>query len=277
MSSTRPRSRTSRYWAPALSVGGIAIASRPTGTRSGHARTGSGMPASRSAPSGGPFSGSASASGTTRSASRVTLSGVYLRKGSVGVTPSFPACTPAPSRPRPPRVSIRSSSSPGATSRKSGCLCSSAAFAAARRDVPDLRLEVFGDGPDRAAAEAEAERLDVRGAVSFRGRRPQNEVEHAFAHAACVATASEREGYGLVVVEAAARGTPSVVVAGPENAAVELVADGVNGAVAEGSTPSPSGPRSSRRCAEVRLCAPRRSHGSTRMRTACASSARSSS
>ena len=114
-------------------------------------------------------------------------------------------------------------------------------FAAARRDVPDLRLEVFGDGPDRAAAEAEAARLDVHGAVSFRGRRPQNEVEHAFAHAACVATASEREGYGLVVVEAAARGTPSVVVAGPENAAVELVADGVNGAVAEGSTPESVG------------------------------------
>lgn len=114
-------------------------------------------------------------------------------------------------------------------------------FAAARRDVPDLRLEVFGDGPDRAAAEAEAERLDVRGAVSFRGRRPQHEVEHAFAHAACVATASEREGYGLVVVEAAARGTPSVVVAGPENAAVELVTDGVNGAVAEGATPESVG------------------------------------
>ena len=35
-------------------------------------------------------------------------------------------------------------------------------FAAARRDVPDLRLEVFGDGPDRAAAEAEAERLEWR-------------------------------------------------------------------------------------------------------------------
>ncbi|MGE5689690.1 MAG: glycosyltransferase, partial [Pseudomonadota bacterium] len=41
---------------------------------------------------------------------------------------------------------------------------------------------------------------------------------------------------GLVVVEAAAKGTPSVVVAGPENAAVELVEDGVNGAVAVAAT-----------------------------------------
>ena len=57
------------------------------------------------------------------------------------------------------------------------------------------------------------------------------------ARAACLATASEREGYGLVVVEAAAHGTPSVIVAGAENAAVELVDDGVNGVVAPDATP----------------------------------------
>jgi glycosyltransferase involved in cell wall biosynthesis len=39
-------------------------------------------------------------------------------------------------------------------------------------------------------------------------------------------------GYGLVVVEAAARGTPSVVVAGEDNAATELIEEGVNGTIA---------------------------------------------
>lgn len=43
---------------------------------------------------------------------------------------------------------------------------------------------------------------------------------------------SRREGYGLVVVEAAARGVPSVVVADPDNAATELVQEGENGFVA---------------------------------------------
>jgi glycosyltransferase involved in cell wall biosynthesis len=57
------------------------------------------------------------------------------------------------------------------------------------------------------------------------------------ARAACVATASEREGYGLVIVEAAAHGTPSVIVAGPENASVELVEDGINGLVAPDASP----------------------------------------
>ena len=36
----------------------------------------------------------------------------------------------------------------------------------------------------------------------------------------------------MVVVEAAARGTPSIVVAGEDNAATELIEEGVNGFVA---------------------------------------------
>jgi glycosyltransferase involved in cell wall biosynthesis len=52
-----------------------------------------------------------------------------------------------------------------------------------------------------------------------------------------MALPSRREGYGLVVVEAAARGVPSVVVAGDDNAAVELVTDGENGVVAPSAAP----------------------------------------
>ena len=48
---------------------------------------------------------------------------------------------------------------------------------------------------------------------------------------------SAREGYGLIVVEAAAYGTPSIVVAGPDNAAVELIDEGVNGFVAASASP----------------------------------------
>ena len=115
------------------------------------------------------------------------------------------------------------------------------AFAHARRQLPELRLELFGDGPDRPRAEQLVAKLGLGGSVLFAGRRPQPEVEQAFGRAACVATASEREGYGLVVVEAAARGTPSVVVAGDENAAVELVTTNVNGAVARHATPESLG------------------------------------
>ena len=111
-------------------------------------------------------------------------------------------------------------------------------FALARRDRPELRLELYGDGPERPRLEALVGQEQLEESVRVLGKRPEDEVARAFARAACVATASEREGYGLVVVEAAARGTPSVVVAGPENAATELVEDGINGAVASSADPA---------------------------------------
>jgi glycosyltransferase involved in cell wall biosynthesis len=105
-------------------------------------------------------------------------------------------------------------------------------FARAREQRSGLRLEIYGDGPERRHVEALVHELGLERSVRVAGHRPEDEVAAALGRAGCLATASEREGYGLVIVEAAARGTPSVVVAGPENAATELVADGVNGAIA---------------------------------------------
>jgi glycosyltransferase involved in cell wall biosynthesis len=110
-------------------------------------------------------------------------------------------------------------------------------FAQARERRSDLRLEIYGDGPARPGVEALVRKLGLAASVRVAGHRSEDEVASALARAACLATASEREGYGLVVVEAAARGTPSVVVSGPENAATELVQDGVNGAVAQSASP----------------------------------------
>jgi glycosyltransferase involved in cell wall biosynthesis len=106
------------------------------------------------------------------------------------------------------------------------------AFAHARRKRGSLRLEIYGDGPQRPRLERLVRELGLTEVVRLAGHSAEADVAAALGRAACLATASEREGYGLVAVEAAARGTPSVVVAGPENAATELVHDGVNGAVA---------------------------------------------
>jgi glycosyltransferase involved in cell wall biosynthesis len=55
--------------------------------------------------------------------------------------------------------------------------------------------------------------------------------------AMCMLLPSRRESYGMVVVEAAARGTPSIVVAGEDNAAAELIEEGINGTVAARAHP----------------------------------------
>ncbi len=112
-----------------------------------------------------------------------------------------------------------------------------AAVAAARRRVPGLRARVLGDGPERGRVEAEVARLGLGDAVEVTGFVAAEEVRRALADAACLLLPSRREGYGMVVIEAAAAGTPSVVVDGPDNAAVELVEEGENGHVAPGPAP----------------------------------------
>ena len=112
-----------------------------------------------------------------------------------------------------------------------------AGYLEARRVIPDLRLLILGDGPDRVHVRSlvQAAGLDPEEVVP--GFVPAARLEAALRSSACLVLPSEREGHGMVVVEAAAHGTPSVVVAGPDNAAVELVQPGRNGAVAALPTP----------------------------------------
>lgn len=107
-----------------------------------------------------------------------------------------------------------------------------AAVARARERVPQLRAIIFGDGPERPRVLRAISDAHAEGFVDAPGFVSSDEVGGAFARAACHVLPSAREGYGLVVIEAAASGTPSVVVAGADNAAAELVEDGVNGYVA---------------------------------------------
>jgi glycosyltransferase involved in cell wall biosynthesis len=98
--------------------------------------------------------------------------------------------------------------------------------------VPGLRAEIYGDGPERERVLALISSLGVADRVSAPGFVPSEDVEAAMRRALCLVLPSRREGYGLVVVEACAAGTPAVVVADPDNAATELIEEGVNGFVA---------------------------------------------
>jgi glycosyltransferase involved in cell wall biosynthesis len=110
-------------------------------------------------------------------------------------------------------------------------------FAALREDAPELRLVVFGDGPDRAEVLALIQAHGLGDVARAPGFVEREELEATLASALCMVLPSRREGYGLVVVEASARGVPSVVVADPDNAATELVDEGENGFVAASASP----------------------------------------
>ena len=107
-----------------------------------------------------------------------------------------------------------------------------AAVAAARQEIPDLRGEIYGDGPEYPLVTRAITQAGLEDAVVAPGFVEFDRVDAALRRALCMVLPSRREGYGLVVIEAASRGTPSVVVAEEDNAAVELIEDGVNGVVA---------------------------------------------
>jgi glycosyltransferase involved in cell wall biosynthesis len=111
------------------------------------------------------------------------------------------------------------------------------AISRARERLPELRALILGDGPDRPQLQALVERLGLQEVIEAPGFVASDVVEEAMARSLCMLLPSRREGYGMVVIEAAQAGTPSVVVSAPDNAAVELVEEGVNGFVAPNASP----------------------------------------
>jgi glycosyltransferase involved in cell wall biosynthesis len=112
-----------------------------------------------------------------------------------------------------------------------------AAVAIAAARIEGLRAEFYGDGPARDALHAAIDARGMSDRVTAAGFVPAEEIDAALGRAMCMLSTSTREGYGMVVIEASARATPSIVVAGEDNAAVELVQDGVNGFVARDDDP----------------------------------------
>src|SRR5262249_25009366 len=115
------------------------------------------------------------------------------------------------------------------------------AFARAREQAPELRCVIYGDGPEHGDVLRQIVSYGLEDVVEAPGFVEQEQVEEALRRALCLVLPSRREGYGLIVVEAIARGTPVVVVRGPDNSDVELVEEGVNGFVAASASPQDLG------------------------------------
>lgn len=76
--------------------------------------------------------------------------------------------------------------------------------------LPEVSLVILGDGPRRAALEAQVGRLGLGGRVDLPGTVPQDQLPDWYAAADFSVLASSREGMPNVVLESLACGTPVV-------------------------------------------------------------------
>jgi glycosyltransferase involved in cell wall biosynthesis len=108
----------------------------------------------------------------------------------------------------------------------------------ARRSNPAIRATIIGDGPETPDIAATIADRGLADAVRLPGFVSDDELSEALQNASCLLLPSLREGYGLIVIEAAAYGTPCVTIDAPDNAAKELIASGVNGFVVSDWSPA---------------------------------------
>lgn len=109
--------------------------------------------------------------------------------------------------------------------------------------VPDAKLVVVGDGPDKVRLRHLAELLGIAHSVVFMGAVSNESLASLYEEASVFALPArfrlgkrpEGEGFGLVYLEAAAAGLP--VVAGRGGGANEAVIDGETGMTVEPSQP----------------------------------------
>jgi len=89
------------------------------------------------------------------------------------------------------------------------------AIPAVIRECPDARYLVIGDGPERQALERLAHELRISNCITFLGRIPDRERDCAYAATRAFimlpqTMRSDVEGFGIVYVEALARGIPII-------------------------------------------------------------------
>jgi glycosyltransferase involved in cell wall biosynthesis len=84
-----------------------------------------------------------------------------------------------------------------------------------RERVPDVTLNVAGDGDGRQGLEQVASRLELEDCVNFLGFVSDEEKVRLLQESWALANTSPKEGWGLVSIEAQACGTPVVVYDAP--------------------------------------------------------------
>ena len=130
--------------------------------------------------------------------------------------------------PRPPLAGPPTITSAGRLGPEKGIDVLLRAFAGVIVALPEARLRIAGDGPERAHLERLAATLGVGGAVDFLGHQGAEQLEQSFRVGWVHAVPSRSpESFGLTAAEGMMRGT--AVVATRAGGLAEIVVDGETG------------------------------------------------
>ncbi len=106
------------------------------------------------------------------------------------------------------------------------------AMSLVKEESPSIKGTILGEGPERDRLIQLARSLGLEESVDFMGFSDGQEgVVEAMRTSKLFVLPSEREGFGIVLLEANACGLPVVTVRSKMNAASDLVKDGLNGLV----------------------------------------------
>jgi glycosyltransferase involved in cell wall biosynthesis len=103
------------------------------------------------------------------------------------------------------------------------------ALASMKKDLPGLCCRIVGEGPERSRLEMLSIGLGLEENVIFHDFFPGTAIYGVMKSAKVFALPSEREGFGIVALEANACGVPVVTADHPDNATRHLIVAGENG------------------------------------------------
>jgi len=101
------------------------------------------------------------------------------------------------------------------------------ALPALAKTIPGIRYAIVGTGTDRTRLEQVARDCGVSDHVEFRGRVSSADLAAAYAESSLFVMPSAKEGFGIVFLEAALFGKPSI--GGNHGGTPEVIADGETG------------------------------------------------
>jgi len=103
-----------------------------------------------------------------------------------------------------------------------------------RKEIPDVKCMIIGDGPEKRVLEKLATDLEMDNNIKFTGfLENHDDVISCMKSSKVFVLPSTREGFGIVALEANACGLPVVTVNHRRNAACDFITDDENGFICE--------------------------------------------